>query len=110
MGYDLNRLLMMVAIASNHLGIDLSDKDIFLNVAGGYKIRDPLCDLSVISAIVSAFYKKPLRGDRIVVGEVDLAGRVHLPSQAKKIIKDAQKLGYQIDLQKELSKKTIFED
>jgi len=109
-GYDLNRLLMMVAIASNHLGINFSDKDIFLNVAGGYKIRDPLCDLSVISALASAFYKKPLKGDRIVIGEVDLAGRIHLPSQAKKIIKDAQKLGYQIELQKELSRKSIFED
>lgn len=107
-GFDLNRLQMMIAILSNHMGIDLSEKDVFLNIADGYKLKDPLCDLSVISAIASAAFKKPIPGDQVIIGEVDLAGRIHLPSQAKKIIKDAEKLGYKVKTIKKLDQSYIF--
>lgn len=107
-GFDLNRLLMMIAILSNHAGIDLSDRDVFLNITDGYKLKDPLSDLAVISALASAAIKKPLNGNQIILGEVDLAGRIHLPSQAKKIIKDMQKLGYKVKTLKVLEQKAIF--
>jgi len=107
-GYDLNRLLMMIAVISNHLGVDLSDKDVFLSISDGYKLKDPLSDLAVISAILSAALKKPLQGNAIIMGEVDLAGRIHIPSQAKKIIKDVQKIGYKAKTFKNLDQKSIL--
>lgn len=107
-GFDLNRLLMIIAVISNHLGIDLSDKDVFLNITDGYRLRDPISDLAVIAALVSAAVKKPLYGNQIIIGEIDLAGRIHLPPYAKKIIKDVQKIGYITKTLKLLDQKSIF--
>ena len=107
-GFDLNRLLMMIAILSNHAQIDLSDKDVFINITDGYKLKDPISDLAVLAALASAAIKKPLNGNQIILGEVDLAGRIHLPGQAKKIIKDIQKLGYRAKTFRNLEQKNIF--
>jgi len=95
-GYDLNRLQMMAAIISRHTKIDLTEFDIFLNTANGYKLRDPIADLAVLMALASSAMQKPLSGAMIALGEVDLAGRIHLTESAKKIIKTAQKIGYKI--------------
>jgi DNA repair protein RadA/Sms len=95
-GYDLNRLQMMAAIISRHTKIDLTEFDIFLNTANGYRLRDPIADLAVLMALASSAIQKPLSGAMIALGEVDLAGRVHLTESAKKIIKTAQKIGYKI--------------
>lgn len=107
-GFDLNRLLMVIAVVHNHMGIDLSDRDVFLNITDGYKMRDPISDLAVVAALSSAALKKPLPGNQIFVGEIDLAGRVHLPPYAKKVIKDIQKIGYKAKTLKNLDQKSIF--
>ena len=95
-GYDLNRLQMMAAVISRHTKIDLTDFDIFLNTANGYRLRDPIADLAVLMALASSATQKPVSGSTIALGEVDLAGRVHLPESSKRIIKTAQKIGYKI--------------
>lgn len=107
-GYDLNRLLMMIAVSSNHLDVDLSDKDVFLSISDGYKLKDPSSDLAVVSALLSATYKKPLKGNVIILGEVDLAGRIHLSSQSKKIIKDVRKIGYLAKTFKKLEREQVL--
>lgn len=95
-GFDLNRLQMMAAILSRHTSFDLSEYDIFLNVSDGYKLRDPLADLAVLMALSSSYKDKAMAGSIIALGEVDLAGRIHLSEESKKIIKTAQKIGYKI--------------
>jgi len=92
-GYDLNRLNMIIAIISRSLKIDLSNHDVYLNVAQGYKIKDPSADLAVAAAIVGAYKNKPLSGKSIYIGELDLAGRVNEVINQNQKIKAAKKIG-----------------
>ena len=95
-GYDLNRLQMMVAILSRHSKFDLSSYDVFLNIADGYKLKDPVADLAVLMSLASSIASKSISPKILALGEVDLAGRIHLPEKSKKIIKTAQKIGYKV--------------
>lgn len=93
-GYDLNRLHMIAAVISKHLKIDLSSSDLFLNISEGYKLKSTLADSAVALAIVSSARSKPLDGNKLYIGELDLAGNLHLTTDAKKIIKIAEKAGF----------------
>ncbi len=90
--YDLNRLQMMIAILGKHTNIDLNNYDVYLNIAEGYKLKDPISDLAVLMSIASSYFDKSLPGDHVFLGEVDLSASLHLPNSAKKIIKSIQKL------------------
>ncbi len=93
-GYDLNRLHMIAAVISKHLKIDLGSSDIFLNISEGYKLKSTLADSAVAMAIISSARSKPLSGKKLFVGELDLAGNLHLTADSKKIIKLADKAGF----------------
>ena len=90
--YDLNRLQMIIAILGRHTNIDLSSFDVYLNVAEGYKLKNPISDLAVLMSLAGSFYNRELPGEHIFLGEVDLSSRLHLPISAKKIIKSVHKL------------------
>lgn len=93
-GFDLNRLQMIIAILSRHTKVNLNDFDVFLNIADGYRLKDPIADMAVLFALAGSYYQKPIDGKNIAIGEVDLAGRIHLPESAKKIVKTAKKMNY----------------
>jgi DNA repair protein RadA/Sms len=95
-GFDLNRLQMIIAVLAKHGKINLLEHDVYLNVSGGYKVKDPICDLAAMIALAGSTYESQIAGDKIFLGEVDLAGMLHLPSEAKRIIKTADKLGFQV--------------
>lgn len=95
-GYDFNRLQMLIALLSRHSKIDLNNHDVYLNLSEGYKLQDPLGDLAVLVSLASSFYNLSVAGDLLPIGEVDLAGRVHLAQSAKKIIKTAKKVGFKV--------------
>jgi DNA repair protein RadA/Sms len=93
-GFDLNRLQLLIAVLSKRAGINLGNYDVHLNVAGGYKIAEPACDLAVALAIASAFKNKPLPKEMIVLGEIGLGGELRTISQIEKRIIEAEKLGF----------------
>jgi DNA repair protein RadA/Sms len=94
-GFDLNRLQTIIAVLSRHTKINLLNYDVFINVSEGYKLKDPMGDIAVLSALASSFFNLPTKSGIVLLGEIDLAGRVHLKSSAKKIVKAAKKMGYQ---------------
>jgi len=94
-GFDANRLALLVAVLEKRLGMNLGDKDIFLNVVGGVKVMDPAADLAVVMAIASSLLDKPLAADTVVLGEVGLSSEVRSVSQIGVRINEAQKLGFQ---------------
>jgi len=57
-GFDSRRFQMLLAVIEKRLGLKLSQKDIFLNIAGGLKINDPAADLAVIAAVISSLMTK----------------------------------------------------
>ncbi|MBU1146250.1 DNA repair protein RadA [Patescibacteria group bacterium] len=93
-GFDLNRLQLLLAVLGKRAGINLGTHDVHLNVAGGYKIQEPACDLAVVLAVASAFKNKPLPREMLAFGEVGLGGEVRATGQIEKRINEAEKMGF----------------
>ncbi|MBF0489429.1 MAG: DNA repair protein RadA [Candidatus Omnitrophica bacterium] len=93
-GFDQNRLALLAAVLEKRLGLNLGDKDIFLNVVGGVKIIDPAADLAVTLAVASALLDKPVPSDTVILGEVGLAAEVRSVAQLTSRINEAEKLGF----------------
>jgi len=94
LGYDSNRLAMIVAVLETRCGLQLSGCDIFLNIAGGIRINEPAADLAVAAALVSALKEVVLPPQMVFFGEVGLAGEVRQIAQADVRLKEAAKLGF----------------
>lgn len=93
-GIDFNRLQMLVAIIVKHLRLPLNNFDVYVNVASGFKIREPASDLGVCLAIISSFKNKAITKNSVAIGEVGLLGEIRkVPSQEKRA-KEARQLGY----------------
>lgn len=93
-GWDINRLAMIIAVLSNRYGINLYDKEVYLNVVGGLKINEPAADLAVASALISAFKDISIPKDCVIMGEIGLSGEVRMVSQLDARINEAKKLGF----------------
>ncbi|MBF0504065.1 MAG: DNA repair protein RadA [Candidatus Omnitrophica bacterium] len=93
-GFDPNRLSLLVAVLEKRLGLNLGDKDIFLNVVGGVKVIDPAADLGVSVSVASALLDKVVPHDTAILGEVGLSAEVRSVSQLAARVNEAQKLGF----------------
>ena len=93
-GWDPNRLAMIVAVLETRCGVQLSGCDIFLNIAGGIRISEPAADLAVAAALMSALSNTALPPETVFFGEIGLAGEVRQVAQSDVRIKEASKLGF----------------
>ncbi len=93
-GFDVNRLQLLIAIMQKALGINLSNQDVYVNIAGGFKITERAADLPVVMAILSSYYGKAWPKGTIAFGEVGLLGEVRSVVQVEKRNKEASKLGF----------------
>src|SRR5229473_3087111 len=93
-GWDNNRLAMVLAVLEAHCGVRLSGHDVYLNVAGGLRIQEPAADLAAAAALVSSLANTPLPADAVYFGEISLSGTVRPVAQAAGRLKEAQKLGF----------------
>lgn len=108
-GWDNNRLSMIIAVLSVRFGLNLSNKDVYLSVTGGLKISEPAADLAVAAALISAAYDKPLPNNSVYFGEVGLSGEIRKVNQVDLRINEVIKQGfekiYSSNSSKEYSKK-----
>jgi len=93
-GWDSSRLAMLLAVLEARCGLNFSNAEVYLNVAGGYRLADPAADLAVAAALVSALSDRPLPTDAVWFGEVSLAGEVRNVAHAGQRLKEAAKLGF----------------
>ena len=93
-GVDANRLLLLTAVLSKRVGIDLSDQDIFVNVVGGMRVDEPAADLAIAVAIASSFRNRPVHADLALMGEVGLSGELRSVGQLARRLHEAAKLGF----------------
>jgi DNA repair protein RadA/Sms len=105
-GFDLNRLTLLIAVLEKRTKLNLSDKDIFINVVGGLKLNDPASDLAVVMAIASAAAERKLADEYVVFGEVGLGGEIRMAHAADRRITEAKKLGFKGALAPLTTKKT----
>lgn len=93
-GVDANRVSLLLAVLEKRTGLQVGHLDVFVNVAGGFRVVEPSVDLGVLLAIASSFRDKPLPLQTVVMGEVGLAGEVRAVSQLDRRIYEAERLGF----------------
>ncbi|WP_037074669.1 DNA repair protein RadA [Rhizobium sp. PDO1-076] len=93
-GWDSSRLAMILAVLEAHCGVRLGQHDVYLNVAGGYRISEPAADMAIASALVSSLAGLALPADCVYFGEVSLSGAVRPVSHTGQRLKEAEKLGF----------------
>ncbi len=93
-GWDSGRLAMLLAVLETRCGLNLSAKDVYLNVVGGLRIAEPAADLAVAAALISAACDKPVPAEAILFGEVGLGGEIRAVSRPELRLKEASKLGF----------------
>ncbi len=93
-GVDPNRLLLLTAVLSKRIGMDLGDQDIFVNVVGGMRVDEPAADLAVAVAVASSFRNRSVHADLALVGEIGLSGELRSVGQLGRRLNEAAKLGF----------------
>lgn len=107
-GFDINRLNVLIAVLERRTKLNLSDKDIYINVVGGLKLQDSAADLAICMAIASAAAGRRLDDGIVVFGEVGLGGEIRTVPAIEKRIAEAKKLGFTKAIAPSLSKKNSF--
>ncbi len=93
-GFDVNRMQLLIAVLTKRANLSLGDRDVYLNIVGGFKISEPAADLAVSLAIASSLLNKAIDPNLIAWGEIGLAGELRNVSQLEKRMKEAGKMGF----------------
>lgn len=93
-GYDPVRLSLLSAILEKKLGLNLADRDIYIKVAGGFKVKDPSGDLAVAMALISSYLERELPKGALFLGEIGLAGEIRPVRNLTLRLKEAEKRGF----------------
>lgn len=97
-GWEQNRLSMLLAVLEAHCGVKLGTMDVFVNFAGGLKVKGPGADIAVAASLLSSMTGTPLPQGQIYFGEVGLSGAIRPVPQAPSRRKEAQKLGFKMSV------------
>ncbi len=93
-GWDSSRLAMLLAVLEARCGLSFSSCEVYLNVAGGYRLADPAADMAVAAALVSALADRPLPARSAWFGEISLAGEVRPVAHGGLRLRESLKLGF----------------
>jgi DNA repair protein RadA/Sms len=93
-GWDLNRLAMIIAVLNVRFGLNLASHEVYLSVVGGLKISEPAADLAVAASLISASTNKPVPHQSVFFGEIGLSGEIRKVTQGDARVKEAVKLGF----------------
>jgi DNA repair protein RadA/Sms len=94
LGFDVNRVHLLVAVLNKHLNLKLSQTDVFINVVGGLKLMEPAADLAVAAALISTETGVEVDAKTVFFGEIGLTGEVRAVSFAEQRLREAAKLGF----------------
>jgi len=92
-GFDLNRLNLLVAVLGKRAGLNLNSSDIYVNVVGGLKVSEPAADLAIILSVASAYRDIAVPRNLVAFGEVGLNGEIRSVGQSGKRVAEAARLG-----------------
>ncbi len=94
-GWDSGRLAMVLAVLEARCGLSFSTCEVYLNVAGGYRLSDPAADLAVAAALISALAERPVPADLVLFGEIALSGEIRPVAHAPLRLRESAKLGFE---------------
>ncbi len=93
-GFEQNRLAMLLAVLHRHGGLHIGDQDVFVNAVGGIRVAETSSDLALLLSIVSSFRNRPLAQDLICFGEVGLSGEIRPVPSGQERLREAAKHGF----------------
>ena len=93
-GFDYNRVNMLIAVLERRMGLDFGTHDVYINVVGGIRVNEPAADLPVLAALFSSYRNRPIPVGTVFFGEVGLTGEVRRVPAMERRIADAAKLGF----------------
>lgn len=93
-GLDLNRLILLCAVLEKHAGLQLGSFDVFINIAGGFSVKDTSADLAVAASIASSLKEKQIPQNTAFIGELSLSGEIRPVSQPERRIAELSSAGY----------------
>lgn len=93
-GWDNNRLAMVIAVLNSRFGLSLYDKEVYLNIVGGIEIEETAADLAVACALISSARNFAIPSSTIALGEIGLTGEIRMISNLEDRLKEACKLGF----------------
>ena len=95
LGIDNTRLSMIIAVLEKKMGLKLLNQDVYVNIVGGIRPEGTYTDLAVALAVYSSYSGKKLDSKTLVLGEIGLTGDLRAVQNSDKIIKEAQRLGFE---------------
>jgi DNA repair protein RadA/Sms len=93
-GWDSNRLAMLLAVLDARCGVSFAQHDVYLNVAGGLRITEPAADLAAAAALLSSISNLALGSHDVYFGEISLSGALRPAGHTMSRLKEARKLGF----------------
>ena len=93
-GFDMNRMLMLIAVLSKRVGLPLFNQDVYVNIVGGLKINEPAVDLAVAVAIASSYRNARVKPEMVCVGEIGRSGELRSVSQIERRLGESANLGF----------------
>jgi DNA repair protein RadA/Sms len=93
-GYDKNRLTMLLAVLEKRGGFSLANQDIYGNVVGGIRVQETAADLAILASVMSSYVGKVFPAQTVVFGEVGLSGEVRSVQHIESRLREASKLGF----------------
>lgn len=93
-GVDVGRVVMLLAILERHLRCKFSDRDVFVNIAGGLRVTEPAIDLPIALSILSSRFDVPVPSDVVAFGELGLTGEIRPVPQSDARVREAKRLGF----------------
>lgn len=95
-GFEQNRLAMLLAVLHRHGGLQVSDQDVFVNAVGGIRVSETSSDLALLAAVVSSLRNRPLPQDLVCFGEVGLSGEIRPVPNGQERLREAAKHGFRV--------------
>ncbi len=95
LGFDSNRVALLLAVLEKRVGLALAGEDVFVNVAGGLTVGEPAADMGMVAAVVSSFRARPVDSHTVLFGEIGLAGEVRSAQQVSLRVREAARLGFE---------------
>ncbi len=93
LGYDINRLFILIAVIEKALNAPFLDRDVYINVTGGMKVNEPAIDLAIAASVISSHRDKPIGKNTALFGEIGLTGEIRKIVHAEMRLKECERLG-----------------
>ena len=89
---------MILALIQRFLGIEIANRDVFVNAAGGADVAEPAADLALLAALVSSATRRAVSGRWVVMGEIGLSGEIRAVARVETRLREAARLGFRTAL------------